>query len=158
MCSMKMSRLKFPFLLLAACAMGGIAGHCQTFAVTIKAPATSVSRNEPFAVSTEVRNVGTREEVIVVSPCLYPTEWSSDNPVLKLVDLACLQSASYSVKLKPNEAYRTSLFVRITSSESAKDRSVTFRLGNRVKLSGGESKPRSVTPPIWSKPLTIVVK
>jgi hypothetical protein len=154
---MKMSRLKFPFLLIAACTVGGIASHCQTFAVTIKASVTSVSRNEPFAVSTEVRNVGTRKETIDVWQCIYPPDWISDNRIVEVIYDSCLQNNMVKITLKPGESRKSHLYVRITSFESAKDKSVTFRLGHRIKLSGGEMKPPTITPPIWSNPFTIVM-
>ena len=157
MCTMKMSRLRFSILLLGACAMRSSVSDCQTFAVTIKASVALVERNEPFEISAEVRNVGTREETIEVMQCIYPSDWISDNPVVRVIYSACLQNEVFKKKLKPGEVYKKRLFARIVPSESTQDKNVTFRLGDRIKVSGGDLKPPTVSPPIWSKPVTIVM-
>lgn len=152
-----MSRLRLSIMLFGACSMGSIASDCQSFAVTIKASSASVGRNEPFEISAEIRNVGAREETILVMQCIYPSDWISDNPVVQLVYSACLQNDVFKRKLKPGEAYKTRLFARVVPSESPLDKTVTFRLGDRIKASRGELKPLTIYPPIWSKPVTIVV-
>jgi hypothetical protein len=146
---------KLVVLLLSAWAIGGMTSRCQSFDVAIKASTASARYNVPFAVSTEVRNVSKSQQVIELSPCTYPSEWTSDNLRVRLVHNSCLQDALLIVKLKPGEAYKASVFVQISPSESAQDKSVTFRLGNRIKLSVGDLKPPTVSPLTWSKPVTI---
>ncbi len=133
-------------------------GQDSSFQAVIKVTRTVVRDNETFFLVTAIRNASGVEQSLDVWDCSYPTQWTSDNPLVHINGVDCLQNSLAKIKLKPGSAYERVVPVHIEHQAHHSGRkSVTFRLrygtaayfGTRESLPGVKSN--------WSNSVTIVV-
>jgi hypothetical protein len=129
-------------------------GQDSPIQVEIKPSQTKVNNYETFSVATEMRNTSTDEQSIELWSCSYPTQWVSDNPVVRFNLVGCKKNDLLTIKLKPGKTLDRVLSVRIElPAEGDPIEEVTFRMGFKTATSliGHENLPN------WSRPVTVSV-
>jgi hypothetical protein len=135
-----------------------VSGQSQFPKAEIKLTRAVVKDDETFSVVIVVRNPGSTEQSLIVWDCSYQDQWTSDNPAVRVDDVACMQNVPEKIKLKPGDSYRRSLSVHVHLTSSQIDRKeVTFRLGYgpHAYSAGQNAEPK--TPLFWSNAVTVTV-
>lgn len=154
-----MHRYRCLFAGLMLCFPGQVvSGQSQSLSAEIKPARAVVKNDETFSLATVVRNDGSTEQSLIVWDCSYQAQWTSDNPAVRLEDVACLQNVAGKVKLKPGSTYRRSLPVHVHLASSQLGRKeVTFRLGYGPHAYFRDQSGQSRNPLFWSNPVTVTV-
>lgn len=131
-----------------------------SFKAEVRLPQTEISNGEDIFVDTAIRNTGTEDQLLDISPCIYQMQWVTDSPLVRVDPFACTLSSTITFKLKPGEAYEKEVLVHFVIPRQDTDK-VTFRLGYGTQSSKGRpwsaGKPWPDIPPIWSNPVTVGV-
>ena len=131
-----------------------------------------VAKNgQEFIMHTRVRNVSGEDRLFEFSTCSYPEQWIADDSQVHIRTVHCKENPVEEMNLKPGEAYRQALHVRISIPEGTVPLGkYTFRLGfmpERPMLIVCHNNdecgkptagvPQSEKERIWSNPLTVIV-
>ena len=150
-----MYRRKVLFSALLFCSAGLVAfGQDSSFMVEVKPTRTTVKCTESFRVSTAIRNNSNEEKSLNVWSCSYSTQWSSDNPVVRIDGADCMKNGLGTVRLKPGEAYERELWIHVEPfAGTCQHESITFRL----RFEDGNRRTAPKISPIWSNAVTVRV-
>jgi len=135
-----------------------VSGQSKYLRAEIALTRTVVKNDETVAVATVVRNAGSTEQSLTVWDCSYQAQWTSDNPAVRVDDVACMQNVAGKIRLKPGGSYRRSLSVHVHLDSSQMDeKAVTFRLGYGPYAYFTDQSAGPRTPLFWSNPVTVTV-
>ena len=142
-------------LLLLCFAASAADGQAQTLRAEIQLAQTVVKNDEDILITTTIRNTGAAEETLVVWTCSYPAQWRSDNPDVRVNQVACMQNVPGKVKLRPGETFTRPVHVHVAPKAPELPRSVPFRLGYGTDAYFGTIEPAPKVPVIWSNAVTV---
>jgi hypothetical protein len=123
--------------------------------VEIKPLQSIVKNMQALSVTTKLRNIGRDDQTIQTWSCSYPSQWTTDNPFVRIEERECHANALIDTLLKSGEAYERDLSVRVSLIVDLDfwPSAVTFRLGF-MPWAMADRLPITY----WSNPITIIVK
>ena len=123
--------------------------------VTVEARSdrTVVENLQTFSLDTNIRNADRQIHDLLVWSCTYSKHWLTSSSVVRLDPESCRKNLIIRVRLRPGQAYRKALSIRVALPRPA-DQPVTFQFGFQPL-----TRPASpqAAPVVWSNPIVITI-